>query len=168
MTWKKPEVVTQRAEFVQAMLAQSASLSAVCQTFGISRPTGYRWLQRYHAEGQGGLADRPSGPPDAPPGARRQRWAAALITWRQKHPEWGARKLQARLQREEPGARLPSVRTIARLLQAAGLIGRRRQHCLRGPALSGPARTVARRCHVVWTVDFKGHFRTGDGEYCRP
>jgi transposase InsO family protein len=101
-------------------------------------------------------------------GTRRAKWETEVVKLRRKHPQWGPRKLRADLQRRKPGAHLPRVRTIARFLQERGLVRPARRHSPRGPALAGPARTEARRCHTVWTVDFKGHFRTGDGVYCRP
>lgn len=102
------------------------------------------------------------------PGARRGRWQEAILELRRRHPHWGPKKLRVLLQRQQRGAQLPSERTIARLLLAGGFVGRRKQRSRSGPRVEALERTEAARCNTVWTVDFKGHFRTGDGALCRP
>ena len=59
------------------MLAQSArfTVSELCEQFGISRKTGYKYLDRYAAEGMKGLAARSHRPHQFP-----QRTAAAVRT----------------------------------------------------------------------------------------
>jgi putative transposase len=168
MPWKTVGIVAQREAFVQAVRAQKSTHSQLCREFGISRPTGYLWLRRHDECGRSGLADQPSGARTPQRGARRRRWEEAVVSLRQAHPSWGAAKLRACLQRRHPRARLPSERTVTRLLRARQLSARARQRSPQGPAVPRPARTVARRCHMVWTVDFKGHFRTGDGLSCCP
>jgi transposase InsO family protein len=161
-------MASQRAAFVRAVLARTDSVIHLCRAFGVARPTGYRWLRRYEAEGHGGLSTRRSGARTIQRSARRVRWEKALLALRRAHPHWGPRKLRASLQKRQPGARLPSVRTIGTMLQEEGLILRPRRRSPRGPAVRGPARTEARRCHGVWTVDFKGDIRLRDGRRCRP
>jgi putative transposase len=168
MTWNILDVVARRLEFVRAALTRKEPLQRLCLAFGISRPTGYLWLKRYAAEGAEGLVDRPRGGGKRAVGRRRQQWEATVLELRRAEPLWGPRKLRAHLQKQVPGARLPRLRTIARFLQEHGLVAPARRRSPKGPAIVGPARTVARRCHTVWTIDFKGHFRTGDGTYCRP
>jgi transposase InsO family protein len=88
---------------------------------------------------------------------------AALLRLRQSHPTWGAKKLRWRLRKIWPRRRLPHVRTLERWLPLeAGPRRRKLLWCAPSP------RRVVRRCHDVWTVDFKGWFRTADGRRCEP
>ena len=49
-------------EFVLAALRREAPFSALCEAYGVSRKTGYKWLRRYDEEGMGGLSDRSRAP----------------------------------------------------------------------------------------------------------
>jgi len=92
---------------------------------------------------------------------------ARLRRLRRKHPTWGARKLQHRLGNEAKAVGLPSVTTVSRWLKRWGLTrGRRRR--LPGPVVLRPKVRPARAANDVWTVDFKGWYRTGDGKRVDP
>ena len=56
MAWRELSMRDQRAEFVELALEAGANKSELSRRFGISRPNGYKWLQRYVAEGRGGFA----------------------------------------------------------------------------------------------------------------
>lgn len=47
MPWNERELKTMREEFVKRALAHELTLAALCREYGISRPTGYKWLERY-------------------------------------------------------------------------------------------------------------------------
>ena len=79
---------------------------------------------------------------------------------------WGPKKLHKELQSRHPKAKLPSERTIARLLHQHGCIGLREVRSRPGPELVRPPRCEAQRCNDVWTIDFKGYFHTRDGSRC--
>lgn len=86
-----------------------------------------------------------------------------------KHPSWGSKKLFARLRRLHGSEKVPSRATISRILKQFGLV----KHRTRRRAKAGPERVDPRRleplwCNDVWGVDFKGWFRTGDGQKCHP
>lgn len=169
MPWKKSSALPQqREEFIKAALAKTCSFAKLCRCFGISRVSGYYWLERFALKGREALANRARGPVAGRGHGRRQNWEKALLALRRRNPHWGPKKLLASLRREHPRARLPSERTTARLLKSAGRIGRRKVRSQAGPKLPAPTRASARQCHAVWTVDFKGHFRTKDGALCRP
>ena len=86
---------------------------------------------------------------------------------RGRRPTWGARKLREGLKRQFGSQGLPAVATISRWLKRWGLVagGRRRR---RGPVILRRAVREARHCNDVWTVDFKGWYRTGDGTRVDP
>lgn len=156
-----------RRQFIQAVLARTETFTALCRRFQYSRRVGYEWLKRFEREGWAGLADRPPGRQPARGEPSWQRFRAQLLLWRKTHG-WGPKKLWRELRARHPRVRLPSERTIARLLRAAGCLGARKVRSRPGPVVPRPPRRGARRCHDVWTMDFKGYFHTGDGSRCDP
>lgn len=96
------------------------------------------------------------------------RWQAALRQLRRRHPTWGPRKLRARLRQLHPRVRLPAARTLGRWLRRLQLVPQQPRHQRRGPRLPPRPRTLARAANDVWTVDFKGWFRTGAGTRVEP
>jgi transposase InsO family protein len=156
----------ERRKFVAAYLSDLYDMTELCRSAGVSRPTGYLWVRRYLAEGEAGLCERSRAPHRCPHRTPKE-LEAALLAARQQHPRWGPRKLLALLKRQQPRRPWPSRSAVADLLRREGLVKvrRRRPH----PAVSDgqPARTPSAP-NVLWTIDFKGEFRTGDGRYCYP
>jgi transposase InsO family protein len=154
----------QRRAFVTEVLRQTATMTALCHAYGISRKTGYQTLARYRGGGEPGLAPR-SRAPHTSPHAVAPPLQAAILALRTAHPSWGPRKLRAWLQRRAPETTWPAASTMGALLQRRGLVRARRagRHAPPSPGL-----TQATAPNDVWTLDFKGWFRTGDGRRCDP
>jgi transposase InsO family protein len=164
MPWKDDSPST-RLQLVRTLAAEG-NLSAVCRQFDLSRRTAYKWLARYHAEGLAGLQRRSRRPTHSPK-RYRSLWRDRVLTLRCRHPTWGARKLLIRLQRLHPRARRwPARRTIDRWLRTAHLSAKAPARKRPGPVIARPSLTSATVPNHVWTVDFKGWFRTGDGARC--
>lgn len=158
-------MLEEREQFILDWRDGQRNVTALCGLYGISRKTGYKWLERYHAHGIEGLTDRSRAPhsqPQRTPDTIRKR----VLESRRAHPTWGARKLRAWLERREPEVEWPAASTIGELLREAGLVQPRRR-ARRLPALT-TARTGPEYPNHVWTVDYKGHFRLGAGEWCYP
>ena len=68
------------------------SVADLCRAYGISRPTAYRWINRYNETGPEGLVDR-SCRPHTCLHATLEPIENAILVLRAKHPSWGARKL---------------------------------------------------------------------------
>ena len=51
MPWKEIKIMDQREYFVGDYLTGDYPKGALCELSGISRPTGDKWLARYHAQG---------------------------------------------------------------------------------------------------------------------
>ena len=58
MPWKVETLMSAREEFIALALSGAVSMTALCDRFGISRKTGYKWLWRYAAGGEDSLRDR--------------------------------------------------------------------------------------------------------------
>jgi len=58
MPWMKIDVEEQKVRFAVAAARREKPLSTLCEEFGISRPTGYRWWRRYEEAGLAGLSER--------------------------------------------------------------------------------------------------------------
>jgi transposase InsO family protein len=165
MGWRETCAVTERMRFMTAVEQEDASFSVVCRRFGVSRKTGYKWLERYQAEGVLGLVDRSRAPlthPDAVPTAIAERCLAV----RRRHPTWGPVKVRAWLERQDAETAWPVASTIGELFGRAGLTVKRRVR-RRGPPSSAPLAPCG-AANDVWCTDFKGWFRTGDGARCEP
>lgn len=166
MPWRETSPVEQRLEFVREYKSGLFTVTELAAQYGISRKTAYKWLERYEAAGVTGLQDQ-SRRPDHSPQATDPELIEALLAQRRRHPRWGATKLLAIAARREPEADWPSRATVCTHLKANGFVhasGRRRAAAPGRPAPL-PAITAA---NEVWTTDFKGEFRTGDGVYCYP
>lgn len=158
--------VEQKSGFIQRVLAGESSFAELCAAFRISRPTGYKWFERYQRFGFVGLEES-SRSPHCSPHATTTVWVERLRLARRTHKRWGPKKLRAWLRVQHPRSGIPSVSTLGRLLRKHGWSNRplfRR----RGPDRTWPALRQARRPNEVWTVDFKGYFRTTDGRRCDP
>lgn len=161
MPWKHKNRVEQRLDLVRQIRAAEISVTELCRSFGISRQTAYKWWARYRKSKLRGLTDR-SPKPLRVAGRTGFLWLRRVRRARHKRPTWGARKLRHTLILRFGHQGTPSTATISRWLKRWGLArGRRRRR--RGPLILRPALHVARGCHEVWTVDFKGWYRTGDG-----
>jgi len=158
--------MNERARFVLEVLEGWSSMSALCERYGVSRRIGYKWLARYEAGGLAALADQRRAP-------RRQAQATPpavvtqLVALRQAHPTWGPRKLRARLAQQAPATVWPAPSTIGAILRREGLVQPRRRRP-RPPGAWRSPRTPADAPNRVWTADFKGEFRLGDGRLCYP
>jgi transposase InsO family protein len=154
-----------KMEFVEQAVAPGARMSRLCREYGISRETGYKWLNRFKREGYDGLEER-SRRPMSSPLATAEDVVVEILSLREAYPRRGPKKLFVQLQRKL-GAQTPSEATIARVLRRFGLVRRRSK--FRRLSLVERAPTMrATACNEVWTVDFKGWWRARDGERCEP
>jgi putative transposase len=165
MPWKKACPVTERMKFITTCAESQESFAELCRRFGISRKTGYKWLERFELKGAAGLDDRP------PVAARSPHRTSddlvdRIVLARKEHPFWGPKKLRVWLLGKAPEMPWPAASTFGELLKANGLIRPRRRR-LRVPLNRNPLDPCAGP-NDVWCVDYKGHFALGDGRRCHP
>lgn len=159
MPWQEVKTVSLRSEFVQLAEKASPSFSELCRRFGISRKTGYKWLERYQQNGPAALEDR-SRRPQRSPGKTPENIETVVLACRERYPYWGGRKLR-RVLEKQGYTDLPAPSTITAIL--------RRHDKLLTP--TQPATATSRFEHAapndLWQMDFKGHFQTGR-QRCHP
>jgi len=163
MPWRTFSVLSQRSQFVLESKSGDFSHSELCRKFGISRTAGYKWIARFDKEGLQGLNDLPRAPKTKNKELPYE-VVTQIVSYRQAHPSWGATKIHKILKREL--ANPPSRRTIHRVLQHCNLVSTRQRHNRRKPY----TRVVLKGLYSnhVWTVDFKGWWRTRDGKKVFP
>src|SRR5262245_18136374 len=159
--------MARRLTFVKLVLKAQQSMSQLCRKFRFSRKSGYKWLRRFEREGCRGLCDRRRRPHRSPTQTSHQ-WLSRLRRLNRSRRNWGSRKLRIGLSRKYPGQRTPAARTIDKWLKRMDLGRRVRRRSRRGPQRRVGAQTAAGRSNHVWTVDFKGWFRTQDGRRVEP
>lgn len=134
----------------------------------VSRKTAYKYLSRFLAEGVAGLEERSRRPlhsPNVTPAKIR----ALLIAEKKRKRHWGPKKIVDVLSKRHPTLEIPAPSTVGDLFKTAGLVQKRRQR--RSPLVAPvweKIRAVADAPNRVWTIDFKGEFRLGNGQLCYP
>ncbi|XWK66832.1 helix-turn-helix domain-containing protein [Tunturiibacter gelidiferens] len=141
------------------------SVADLCREYGISRPTAYRWINRYNETGPEGLVDR-SRRPHSCSHATLEPIENAILALRARHPSWGARKLKARLEMLQPDVVWPAASTFGNILSRSGLTSPQRKRKRTTPC-SEPFSLVTGP-NQLWCMDFKGYFATADGKRCDP
>ena len=108
MAWQERTVEIMREEFVKRALSMEKSKAALCREYGISRPTGDKWISRF-------LAGEPMSNQSRAPQTQARRVSAAMeadiVRMRQKYPALGAVKIR-KIMDNEGYPNLPSARTI--------------------------------------------------------
>lgn len=156
MPWHTQTYMSQRLEFVVLATGSGLAFSELCRRFGVSRKTGYKWLARYRAGGQGALADR-SRRPHRSPRLVGAKVAQAVIALRDE-TTWGGRKLRRSLQLKG-FTPLPAASTCTEVL--------RRADRLKKDGAQGPVRRFERPFpNDLWQMDHKGDFPTQSGQRC--
>ena len=158
----------EKRAFIDAMLRQNQPFRELCREYGISEKTGYKWRKRFLEQGYAGLAEETRAPRKHPNTIDGDT-AAALIALRLTHPTWGGKKLLAIYQRKHPTLPPPSLSSVNRIIEKAGLLKKKRVHHA-SVTSDCPRLNQALEVHApndVWCIDFKGWWRS-DGEICEP
>jgi putative transposase len=164
MPWKTPNIMDLRMKFVRQALQPGVNFRALCRETGISPKTGYKWQERFLAEGKAGLNDG-SRRPHASPAQLPEAVVCEMVRLKTAHRPWGPRKIRELYLRLHGGA--PSVSSCKRILTKAGLVEPRRSRT-RQEVGRISCTTAVDAPNDMWTVDFKGWWRTGGGQRCEP
>jgi putative transposase len=165
MPFAETHVVEQRRRFIEDVHRSLLSFSELCRRYEISRPTGYKWLERWDAEGPRGLEDRSSRPLHCPH-VTQPDVVEAILAVRRAHDDYGAKKIIWYLERNRPELELPSRTTVHNVLARHDLVVERRKRVRRWHP--GRPDVLADAPNASWSADFKGEFPMGDGVLCYP
>lgn len=153
----------QRVEFVLRAF-ETENFRALCQEYGISAKTGYKWKERFIEHGWRGMADE-SRRPKSSPGGLGEQVVCEIIRIKGKHPYWGPKKVRAIYGRTHE--KVPSLSSFKRVLERAGLTEKRRVRARECGERVFSGRQ-GREPNEVWTVDFKGWWYGASGRKCEP
>ena len=137
------------------------TMTALCQRYEIARETGYVWVRRYRQAGVPGLVER-SRAAHRHSNQMPEELERMVLELRQAHMTWGPRKLKHVLEKNEPGRVWPATSSIGALLKREGLVVARKKRSRTAPYTQPLAHATG--AHRVWCADFKGWFRTAEGE----
>jgi len=93
------------------------NVARACRRFGISRPSFYKWQQRYEKHGEAGLCDRPRRPHRSPRETPPE--VVSKVLYLRQNYHFGPRKIADYLRRHHQVA--VSGSTVHRILQRRGL-----------------------------------------------
>ena len=159
MPWKEETVEQQRTNFILLANEEGCNFSQLCREFGISRRTGYKWVERYR-QGEG-LADQSRAPCYRPRQIPAQT-EELILSVRINHPTWGPRKILRHLV-NKGNEGLPAPSTVASILKRNGFVTPEQSAC------HAPFKRFERDFpNDLWQMDFKGHFGMRDGNRCHP
>ena len=166
MPWKETNPMTEKEKFIAEMLKAEMPFNRLCAKYGITEKTGYKWKKRFLEEEKYSLQEQTRAP-DSHPNTLQEDVVIRLIKLKEAHPYWGGKKIQVLYARAYPDDDVPSLSSVNRVLDKAGLVKKQRVK---------PASNDCRRLHQhiqpvevndVWAIDFKGWWKS-DGEICEP
>ncbi|HSF29825.1 MAG TPA: integrase core domain-containing protein [Candidatus Tectomicrobia bacterium] len=165
MPWRHTSPMDQQTPCIADDLRRTRSITELCELDSVSRQTGDTWIERDLTSGPSGLEER-ARTPCSSPHQTPQHLVDAFIELRGRHPSWGAKKLLSILQKRHPSWALPGRSTVCDILRRHGLVPKTRPQ--RHIGHPGKPTTLIAAPNDVWSAEFKGQFKTGDGLYCYP
>ena len=166
MPWKDVRPMDEKILFIADHLRETDCFSRLCERYGISRKTGYKWVTRYRETGADGLQEQSRRPRHA---TGETLYAIQQVILELRHDRQGPpgpKKIQALLASRFDAELVPSKTTIYNILRRAGQIEPQRrvrrvkgvQHILKSAA----------QPNELWSADYKGQFKTRNGRWCYP
>lgn len=165
MPWKETRVMDQKVQMISNWLSGEYSITELSRIHEVSRKTLYKWIERYDVDQYSGLQER-SRRPLAMPGATPAEVVREILAAKSRHKHWGSRKLLAWLSKHDSDKKWPVASTTFEILKRHGMVHARhgRHHT---PPYSEPL-LRSNQPNEVWSADFKGQFRLGEGNLCYP
>lgn len=166
MPWRNLTMEQERLLFIEEVLKPRSiqTFEEVCKKYGISRKTGYKWMERFHKNGESGLKDLSRAPLNHSNKISIEA-TKEVIRIRQNYPTWGPKKIRAVMLKGCLDLEIPSESSIGNILKFHDLSKPR--HYRRHVAKTSPLSECGEP-NDIWMYDFKGYFKTGDGQICEP
>lgn len=165
MPWSQTSPMDQRTQFIADYLRELLNVTELCDLYGVSRKTAYKWIDRYLRQGPAGIEER-SRRPHSSPNQTAEEIVSAILEARHRHPSWGGKKLLTLLHKGHPRWELPARSTVCDILSRHGMVPKKRNR--RRIGHPGKPSSLILAPNDLWCADYKGQFKTGDGLYCYP
>lgn len=165
MPWKELSVLDIKMEMITLWLSKEYTITELSTIYSVSRKTIYKWIERYNEQGVLGLKES-SREPYNHPNATPEEIVKVILDKKRQKIGWGPKKILAKLRDEYPAIKWPADSTGNNILKRHGFVIPRkyRRHV---PAYTEPF-LGCDQSNKVWSADYKGQFRTGDGKLCYP
>ena len=165
MPWKETCPMDQRIQLLSDYQKDDYTITELSQNYRVSRETIYKWINRYREKGLAGLEEL-SRAPLSHPNATSSEIVSQLIDTKLQHKNWGPKKIIARLEKLHPESSWPAPSTAGSIFKKEGLV-KSRHLKQRTPPYSQPFCECSRP-NNVWSIDYKGQFKMGNGRLCYP
>ncbi|MFI8606713.1 transposase [Cellulophaga sp. HaHa_2_95] len=164
MPWKVNTTMEQKIEFICEWRTGKYTITELCKSFEISRPTAYKLISRFETQGYEGLKEH-SRAPGKHPNATKENIVDCILKLKKKYKLWGAKKIRELLFKELSSQEVPSVVTVHNILKRNGLVCPQKRMRRVKPVfpIFDPE-----SCNEVWSADYKGKFLMGNKIYCHP
>ena len=164
MPWKETTKMEEKQEFILHWKSGKYNISHLAEMFGISRPTAYKYIEKYQQYGEVGLLDDSRGP-RFPHNKTPDHLEKKLIAMKKKYPRWGTKKLIELVADDYPDDPYLKLSTANLILKRNGLVKPRKRRFKVEPKypIFDPSEP-----NLVWSADFKGQFKLGNKKYCYP
>ena len=165
MPWKVINQMDLKYQLVTDLNKEQFSITDLSQKYGISRPTIYKWAERYKRLGLDGLKEQSRAPSNCPH-RTSEKIINLVIQEKLKNRKRGPRKIRAQLKRQYPKIHFPAKSTIAYWLKKEGLVQQRKK-CLHVPPYTKPF-NECQAPNDIWSLDYKGQFYMKNSRVCYP
>lgn len=158
MPWESKTVEELRKEFIIAA-QHTKNFSSLCREFGITRATGYKWVER--GKNCESLSDKSHARKNISNKTDRET-EQLILSVRKDNPAWGGKTIRTLLLNQGYDD-LPCVKTFNNILKRNGCISPE-ESLKHKPFI----RYEKENCNDMWQTDFKGDFPLLDGTRCFP
>lgn len=165
MPWKDVKPMDEKLLFIADWKREVSNFSDLCLQYGISRKTGYKWVERYESGGLEALEEqsrRRHSHNERTPYAIEQ----MVVQLRQSRGTPGPKKIQAQLAERLNDEDVPCCSTIHNILKRSNLIETRRRKRRVRP--NGGVLQSSSLPNELWSADYKGQFKMLNGQWCYP
>lgn len=164
MPWKTTTTMEQKIEFICEWRTGKYTITELCRSFEISRPTAYKLINRFEEQGFEGLKKQ-SRAPSNHPNATKENIVESILNLKTEYKLWGAKKIRELLFKEFTIQEVPSVVTVHNILKKNGMVCPQKR--MRRVKPTNPI-FDPKSCNEVWSADYKGKFLMGNKIYCHP
>jgi putative transposase len=156
MSWHETNVYREKYLFIADWLKQEFSMTELCKRYGVSRKTGYKFLNKYIEDGEGAFKEKSSAR-HTHPNKTPEEIQAKILDLKYRYLHWGPAKLRDWFHINEPKFTCPAASTVGEILKKHGLV--KNKKCRKKVAKHAEPLAHCDAPNRVWSADFKGHFR---------